>query len=773
MKKIKKIVTLILSFTLMLNILTVSGDASQYADVNEEMYYADAIEALSTYGIVSGYNGKFRPNEKITRAEFSKIVAIISGLEDQIYSNAGNRKFDDVPLSHWATGYINTVANNKIIIGYPDGKFQPEKDITFAEAVTVVLRTLDYSTAELGDNWPYAYMIKAKGLKLTDGIDASDNKPITRGDLCVIINRALQTNLNNSTKNLLSKMDFSMTDELLVIATHKEDSSLASYEIKTDKGTYALANTNLEINPMSNAKLVLNKDGEVINLTETASTKRISTTVDSVIGSEIYFANGTSSISLGISDNTSVYSNGSLLSFGSAINNISKGAAVSLVYDKNGSIRYLVFSDADYTEGVAIRSDIYTALNSVGVSREIVDTAKVIRNGNTATLGDAKIYDVVYYLKDNNTIYLYSDKVSGIYNDAFPNKVNVTSVDISGNILELETQSAAYKLGEKSGSYKIGASVTALLGMDGKIVDVVDLNTSNVANYGILLSYSTEISEEISDKGATYRYITVINGEGNTSKYKTEGNYSERIGDIGKLSYDENGNAVFASINTNSSVSGEIDKNNRKIGDKWLTNDCVIIERTYAPDTRTGTATAKTIRLDEINSTKLTSKQVLYAVTSGDFEDISLLIVEGVTNNQFTYGILKSIGGRVSVSSSNGSYEVYSGGQTKTYSSSFYNNISPGTPVAIQTNGNSLVSIKKLVAVDVGGSVSAIDFSRIKLGKDIYKLSDDVQIIKRTSSGYVGLSVFDTEEILGKTANIYADTSLKLGGLIRIIVLNN
>ncbi len=771
MKKNKRLITLILSFTLMLNILTVS--ASQYADVNEEMYYADAIEALSTYGIVSGYNGNFRPNEKITRAEFSKIIAIASGLEDQIYSNAGNKKFDDVPLHHWATGYINTVANNKILIGYPDGKFQPEKNITFAEAVTVVLRTLDYSTSELGDNWPYAYMIKAKGLKLTDGIDVVDNKPITRGELCVIINRALQTNLNNSSNKMISKMNISMTDELLIIATHKEDSSLASYEIKTDKGTYTLANTNLEIKPMSNAKLVLDEDGEVINLTETASTKRISTTVDSVIGGEVYFANGTSSISIGISDNTSVYSNGSLLSFGSAINNINKGAAVSLVYDKNGSVRYLVFSDADYTEGVAIRSDIYTALNSVGVSRETIDTAKVIRNGNTAKLEDAEIYDVAYYLEDNNTIYLYSDKISGIYNEAFPNKVNVTSVDISGNILELETQSAAYKLGEKSGSYKIGASVTALLGMDGKIVDVVDLNASNVANYGILLSFSTEISEEISDKGALYRYITVINGEGKTSKYKTEGNYSERIGDIGKLSYDENGNAVFATINTNSSVSGEIDKNNRKIGDKWLTNDCVIIERTYAPDTRTGTATAQTIRLDEINSTNLTSKQVLYAVTSGDFEDISLLIVEGVTNNQFTYGILKSMGGSVSNFNANGSYEVYSGGQTKTYSANFYNNISAGTPVAIQINGNSLVSIKKLVAIDVGRSVSAIDFSRIKLGKDVYKLSDDVQIIKRTSSGYVGISAMNTEEILGKTANIYADTSLKLGGLIRIIVLNN
>lgn len=773
MKVIKKLLLVTVVISVFLGLTLIYTNASSYNDVNDGMYYTESVEALTTYGIVSGYEGNFRPDASITRAEFSKITALISGLEDEAYSYAANRKFADVSVTYWANGYINTVANNKLIVGYPDGKFQPEKSITYAEAVTVVLRALGYSTTELGDNWPYAYMIKADALNLTDGLNLSDNTPISRADLCLIINRALETQMNNSTAKLISKMKITITDEVLVIATRNEDSSLASDEIKTDSGTYTLANASLKIEPMSKVKLVLDEDKKVINFTDYSTSDRTITTVESVVDGETYFSNGASTLSLGVSNNTSVYNDGTVTTYGSFKNSIKEGSAVSIVYDNNKKVRYLVFGNADYTEAVAIRSDIYTALSSVGVSTEIIESAKVIKDGYAASIADAKLYDVVYYLEDNNTIYLYSDKVSGIYNEAFPNKANVTKVDISGTTVELETQTAVYKLGEKTGSYKIGSRITALLGMNGKVVDVVDLNSSNTANYGILLSFSTEMSTNANESGKQYNYITVINGEGNTMKYKTKSDYSERIGDVGKVVFDKDGYASFGTLTAGSNVAGEIDKNKRKIGNRWLTSDCVIIERTYAPDTRTGTATAKVIELDDIVSSELTAKQIVYALTSGDFGDISLLIVENVTNDQYTYGVLVSAGGRVNSTSTNGTYEVFANGIKKSYSANFYNNISAGTAVALELDGGKLVGIKKLVAAETGVSVSAIDFSRIKIGNEVYLLSDDVQIIRKTSSGYMGMSRNEIPDLVGKTVNIYADASVKLGGVIRVITVNN
>ncbi len=775
----KKTISHILIMVIAFGAISVPAYASRYKDVADDAYYASAVEAISTYGIASGYAGYYQPNSHVTRAEFAKMVTLAAGLEDEVYSNAAKRRFDDVPLSYWGNGYINTSAQNNLIVGYPNGQFMPEKKITFAEAVTVLLRAMNYTSADLGDNWPYAYMVKAKGLGLTEGINLGDNSYIPRGDLAVVINRALQSKLNGSQEKLISKMDIKMTDEVLVIATKNEDSSLQNDEIKTSAGTYNLANTELDFAPLTKVELVLDDDGKVINFNTTYTPRKAVTTVDGVIDGTVYFANGTNSKSLGVTDSTSIYSDGNISNYGSFKNSIENGTAVSIIYDETGRVGYLVFNDANYTQAVAIRTDIYTALESVGVSREQIDSASVIRNGEAAKLSDVQKFDVAYYLEDNSTIYLYSDKLSGVYTKAYPSKANVSQVEISGNVLEVETMTAAYKLGEKSGSYKLNSRVTALLGKDGKIVDVVDLNSGITADYGILLSYTTEMSDDMLETGKQYKYITVLNSEGNTIKYRTSGSYSERIGHVGKITFDSDGNAAFASVSNNGAkVSGKIDKNNRKIGERWLTQDCVILERTYMPDTNTGTATAQVIELDDFSDNELKEKNVVYAATSGTFGDISLLIVENVTKDQYTYGVLMAASnnlpqdGRFPTNIS-GSYTVFANGMSQTYSASFASNIKSGAAVGMVIDGGKLVSIKSLVSVKAGGNLSAIDFTRVKVGDNIYRLADDVQIVKKGSKGnYTGISIYDTEEYIGKTVNLYADDLVSNGGLIRVITIN-
>lgn len=763
-----------IAVVLILVMMMPSAFASTYKDVDSSKYYAQAVEALSTYGIVSGYAGYFNPEKSVTRAEFAKMITLVSGLEDEVYSKAGTRRFDDVALSHWGNGYINTAAENKLIVGYPNGLFMPEKKITFAEAVTVLLRAMNYTTQDLGDNWPYAYMVKAKGLGITEGINLGDNSFITRGDLAVVINKALQTSINGSTQKLISKMDINMTEEVLVIATKNEDASLASNEVKTSGGTYKLANTDLKLVPLTKVELVLNDNQEVINFATTYTPKKVLTTVEGFVDGVVYFENGSNSRSLGVTDSTPVYSEGVITGYGSFKSNIEDGAAVSIVYGENGSVDYLLFNDASYTEAVVVRTDIYSAFEAVGISKEQIDNARIIKNGESSTLDDISQYDVAYYLADNSTVYLYSDRFSGIYNEAFPSKASVSSVDISGNIFEIETQSAAYKLGEKTGSYKLKSAVTALLGRDGKIVDVVDLNSSSGAEYGILLSYTTEMSQDIFESGKQYKYVTLLNGEGNTVKYQTTGDYTAKIGDVGKISFDKDGNAVFVTLSKTSDIKGKIDKNNRKIGDRWLTQDCVILERTFAPETRTGTATAQVIDFEEITLDEFDGNHVIFAATSGLFGDISLLIVEGVTSGGYTYGILTANNSRISTSSASGSYTVFSNGQSKTYSTNFASNIATGTAVAMNVSQGGLTSLKKLVCVKSGTKMSAIDFSRIKLGNDVYRLGTDVQLIKKNSSGkgYVSISLSDAEQLTGSPATIYADASVANGGLIRVILFN-
>ena len=136
------------------------------------------------------------------------------------------------------------------------------------------------------------------------------------------------------------------------------------------------------------------------------------------------------------------------------------------------------------------------------------------------------------------------------------------------------------------------------------------------------------------------------------------------------------------------------------------------------------------------------------------------------------YGILRSVSGSASSKNTSGSYTVFSNGAEKTYSARFYNNIPAGTAVALQLEGNSLVSIKRLNAVEINRTVVAADSNRLKLGNTVYFLSDNVQIIQKKSSGYLGLSKYDIDELEGKSVTIHADGSSK-DSIVRIIVVNN
>ncbi len=111
---------------------------SGYSDVKAGDWFNNAVSTLSNAGIIAGYeDGSFKPNGYITRAEFATIAARFF---DVTYS--GKDLFPDIS-GHWAKDYINQAANKGFVNGYEDGTFKPDRNITRAEAVTLVNRTLD------------------------------------------------------------------------------------------------------------------------------------------------------------------------------------------------------------------------------------------------------------------------------------------------------------------------------------------------------------------------------------------------------------------------------------------------------------------------------------------------------------------------------------------------------------------------------------------------------------------------------------------------------
>jgi len=119
--------------------LTANYINSYYPDVDPKKWYANQICYMQQKGVLAHYsrNGKFCPDEPVTRAEFATLAAHFDNL-----TLTSTNIFTDVADDHWAVKYINSAAAKGWIVGYSDHTFKPEAFITRAEVVTLVNRIL-------------------------------------------------------------------------------------------------------------------------------------------------------------------------------------------------------------------------------------------------------------------------------------------------------------------------------------------------------------------------------------------------------------------------------------------------------------------------------------------------------------------------------------------------------------------------------------------------------------------------------------------------------
>lgn len=108
----------------------------QFADTSDH-WAAKYIDKLVKNGGISGYgDGTFKPDNAITRAEFTKIIVSVFELEGN-----GDNDYSDVAKDAWYSEYIDRASANAIIYG-SDGKFFPNNNITRQDAALIVYRVL-------------------------------------------------------------------------------------------------------------------------------------------------------------------------------------------------------------------------------------------------------------------------------------------------------------------------------------------------------------------------------------------------------------------------------------------------------------------------------------------------------------------------------------------------------------------------------------------------------------------------------------------------------
>lgn len=126
---------LTLALTVQMAAMPLLASAAMFQDTQTN-WAKNSIQTLSDQGILTGYpDGSFRPEGLVTRAEFSAMLVKALALNT---SATGAQTFNDVPSTHWAYPSIETVRATGLVSGYPNGQFMPSRSISRAESMAIL-----------------------------------------------------------------------------------------------------------------------------------------------------------------------------------------------------------------------------------------------------------------------------------------------------------------------------------------------------------------------------------------------------------------------------------------------------------------------------------------------------------------------------------------------------------------------------------------------------------------------------------------------------------
>ena len=252
----KIILAITLTIALGANMVYADGTSKkglQFRDLKSH-WSEKIVKQLIDKEIISGYeDGTFRPNNSITRAEFSTILRKSVDVK-KVVGNA----FDDTK-DHWGQEIITTLVSNGIIDEneYKDDKFLPDKKITRVEMAKMIVRALDLDEKAKEYNGKYTgfadnedmkdenkgYINMAAQYKIISGYDDKTFKPTgeaTRAEASTMIKNFLDRKDNK--EEIVIKDLTKVKEETKIVEIKKEYKELSEFKCQKLSDTPEIAN---------------------------------------------------------------------------------------------------------------------------------------------------------------------------------------------------------------------------------------------------------------------------------------------------------------------------------------------------------------------------------------------------------------------------------------------------------------------------------------------------------------------------------------------------
>ncbi len=148
-----------------------NSKTTAFTDLDKNAWYYKYITYLEGLGYLKSYTGQFKPDQKITRAEFVELVYNMG----KISGGSNEVSFKDVPQAHPRYDVIMAAAKAGLVNGKTKDTFDPDGDIKRSEVVKVLCIALGRAPSLKGmenvtfggfaditsAHWAYPYVIEA------------------------------------------------------------------------------------------------------------------------------------------------------------------------------------------------------------------------------------------------------------------------------------------------------------------------------------------------------------------------------------------------------------------------------------------------------------------------------------------------------------------------------------------------------------------------------------------------------------------------------------
>lgn len=802
--KLKRILAAALALSITASLLILPSGAVTgrgFTDISDPEV-AEAAELLRLLGVVSGTGGSsFRPGGTLTRAEFCKMAVDALGKGDLEPAQRGRTIFLDVGSTHWARGYVNlasslttsgelagsgsaqgdgdssapTVANDRLILGVGNGNFEPDRPITYGEAVAILTRILGYTTGDIapGGAWYDGYLAVGASTGLTEGLNLSGGSTLTRGQAALLFENLLfASGKGSETCYLVGKLGGSLTDDVVLLSV--DSNAAGSNTVTVAEGTVTSSprteRTGLPADLLgSRGQMVRDKDGKFLTLRPNESDAVQRVTISGKVDANYITAD---SGKITIQPDTLVWKDGEATTFEKVWSYLYSGTPMTLVYGPAGKLDYVYLSPSSQAgDNVMVArtkpngtTNPFAALTGSGAFQ-------IYKNGVPATLADLRQYDVATFDAGSRVLRVSDLRLTGYYENAAPNPTAPATVTLLGQEFTVLPGAAG-----DLAAFRPGDQVTLLFTGDGRVAGALAPDLARSTTVGVVEKCENgqatvkPLLDLFNSKGEAVTFVGSVNLTGTAA--------DKMVGQLVTVSSTKD-RILLTRLTESGTVSGNLNVEQRTLNGVELASNVRMFERV-------GSGEPREITFDRLTRETVPSSKILYA--GKDYAGkYSVLVFDDVTGDQYSYGFSRFLAAEPTdpgdMVASNHTISVKNGadpdgsnglicGRTFRYDEAI------GIAASLETLDGSRKLAGSVTLQQAKGVVRAgydPDAHTLKVGDQVFPISQEVWCYNKTT-GYwfqadTGYERFELARAYAEEMTVYFDKSPQQGGKIRLVVV--